>query len=113
MKLYVPNPQMWVDFFERVNSGKASLNQTGAGRRAHVIAVDQSKASEDLRYPIEAVLPAEQTTARAKSELERKDINPASIARMVQSTARGAKRRRKNEDIFEIKRDVGVQRRTV
>lgn len=96
---------MWVDFFEQVSSGKASLNETGAGRRAHVIAVDQSKPSEDARYPIEALPSAEQTTARANSELESKDIIPASIVRMVQSAVGGkrklgAKRRQKNEDIF-------------
>jgi hypothetical protein len=98
MKLYVPNPQKWVNFFDRVSSGKTTLNQTGAGRRLSVIPVDESKAVDDKKYSIQAVLPAEQTSARAKSELEREDINPASVAHMLQSTSRqrrrGTKRKR-------------------
>lgn len=98
MKLYVPNPQKWVNFFENVSSGKTSLNQSGGGRRLSVIAVDELKASNDKVYPIKAVLPAEQTTAQAKSELEREDINPSEIVNMLQSSAgrrrRGTKRKR-------------------
>ncbi|XP_052761972.1 uncharacterized protein F54H12.2-like [Mya arenaria] len=98
MTLYVPNPQKWVDFFDRVSSDKTSLNQYGGGRRLSVIPVDYSKAIDDKTYPIKAVLPAEQTTAQAKSELERQDINPASVVDMLQSSSssqrRGIKRKR-------------------
>ena len=76
MKLYVPNPQKWVDFFDRVSTGKANLNQSGAGRKPRVITVDQLKPIEDKKLSIKAVLPSEQTAAQAKSELERENINP-------------------------------------
>ena len=101
MKLYVPNPQKWVNFFSKVSSGRATLNQLGAGRRLSVIPVDESKAADEKPYSIKAVLPAEQTTAQAKSELQRADINPASLLNMPQSLTqqrrRGIKRRRPNK----------------
>ena len=88
MKLYVSNPQKWLEFFERVSSGKTHLSQTGTGRRPRVIAVDQSKPF------VKAILPAEQTTAQAKSELEREGINPSDVASALQSsTERGRKRK--------------------
>ena len=67
MKLYVPNPQKWVDFFDQVSSGKTSLNQSGGGRRLSVIPVDYTNTGADKVYPIKAILPVEQTTAQAKS----------------------------------------------
>ena len=73
MKLYVANPQKWVDFFGRVSSGISTLNQLGRGTRLSVIQVDDSKAVDNKVCSIKAVLPAEQTTAQAKSELERED----------------------------------------
>ena len=102
MKLYVPNPQKWVDFFGRVSSGKTTLNQSGRGRRLSVIPVDESKAANNSVYSIKAVLPAEQTTAQAKSELEREDINPTEIVDMLHSSTRrhrrGIKRKRSNKN---------------
>ena len=93
MKLYVPNPQKWVDFFDRVSSGKASLNQSGGGRKSSIIPLDHNTITGvDKVYPVKAVLPVEQTTAQAKSELEREDINPAKVIDMVHSSTR--KRRR-------------------
>lgn len=98
MKLYVPNPQKWVDFFNRMSSGKNTLNQSGGGRRLSVIPVNESKSVGDKVYSIKAVLPAEQTTAQAKSELEREDINPANVVNMLQSSRtqrrRGIKRKK-------------------
>ena len=88
MKLYVPNPQLWVDFFDRVSTGKSSLNQSGGGRQTRIIAVNQSKSTGDKSVEVKAVLPSEQTTAQAKSELEREDINPASVVNMVQKRSR-------------------------
>jgi len=90
MKLYVPNPENWVDFFERVSTGQTQVSQTGRGRRPHVITVNQSNPR-----PIKAVLPAEQTAAQAKSELKRKGINPDVVAKAFQSsTDQGRKRKR-------------------
>jgi len=42
--------------------------------------------------PIKVVLPAEQTAAQTKSELERRDINPKSLENMFQ---KGSGRRRR------------------
>ena len=98
MKLYVPNPQKWAELFERVSKGQTSLNQSGAGRRPHVISVDQSKSSGGHQIQIKAVLPAEQTTARAKSELKREGINPELAANAFQTIderqQRGTKRKK-------------------
>ncbi|XP_053390201.1 uncharacterized protein LOC128553113 [Mercenaria mercenaria] len=79
-------------FLDRVSSGRTTLNQTGAGRRLSIIPVDDSKVAAEKQFPIKAVLPAEQTTAQAKSELERQDINPASVVNMLQSSS-GQRRR--------------------
>ena len=76
MKLYVPNQQTWMDFFQ---SGR-KMNQSGRGKRPHVIPVIWSK-----EYSIRAVLPSEQSTAQVKSELERQDINPRAVEKTVQS----------------------------
>ena len=56
MKLYVPNPQLWVDFFDRVCRGKASLQQTGRGRFPSVIEVTPSSFPEEKKVAIKAVL---------------------------------------------------------
>ena len=92
MKLYVPNPQMWVDFFDRVGTGKASLNQSGAGRRPRVITIDQSKPLAEVS--IKAVLSIEQTVAQAKSEMKREDISPEAVEKMFQSTSRHSRKRK-------------------
>ena len=117
MKLYVPNTQMWEDFFQRLATGKTSLNQSGGGRRPHVIAVDQSTSLDNRKYPIKAVLPAEQTTAQAKSELEREAINPADVIKAIQSTdktrRRVFKRKNKKEKSRGIKRTISTKARSV
>ena len=101
MKLYVPNPQKWVDFFDRVSSGKARLNQSGGGRRFSVIPLDNTSPGAEKEHPVKAVLPVEQTTAQAKSELEREDINPTKVVDMIHSSSRkrrrGIKRKRINK----------------
>ena len=76
MKLNVPNPQKWTDFFDLVSTGKTPLSKSGAGRKPRVITVDQLKPVEDKQLSIKTVIPSEQTTAQAKSELERENINP-------------------------------------
>ena len=81
MKLYVPNPQLWVDYFDRVSKGTS--NQRGGGRRPRIIMVKPSlKKEKDLHVSINAVLPTEQAAAQAKSELEREDINPKDVEKM-------------------------------
>ena len=112
MKLYVPNPQKWVDFFDRVSSGKTSLNQAGGGRRLSVIPLEETTTGTDKAYPIKAVLPAEQTTAQTKSELERQDINPAEVVDMLHSSSgkgrRGIKRKRTSKKSSQrVKRQRG------
>ncbi|MEW8542237.1 MAG: hypothetical protein AB2693_01775 [Candidatus Thiodiazotropha sp.] len=84
MKLYVPNPQLWVDYFERATKGTS--NQRGGGRRPGIIMVKPSRKKEEGQHiSIKAVLPAEQTAAQAKSELVREDINPKEVERVFQN----------------------------
>jgi hypothetical protein len=73
-----------VDFFDRVSSGNTTLNQPGDGRRLAIILIDQYKCADNIKwYSLRAVIPAKQTTAPAKLELERKDINPANVVDML------------------------------
>lgn len=115
MKLYVPNPQVWVDFFDHSGTGRDKMNQSGAGRRPRVIMVNQSNSRDDKTVPVKAVLPAEQTTAQAKSELERQDINPKKVEEMFQKAAgrrrRGVKRKRKSISTRKAKRQRGGKKR--
>ena len=92
MKLYVPNPQIWVDYFEHVGQASSS-NQRGGGRKPGIITVKPAKKKEEQRVTIKAVLPTEQTAAQAKSELEREDINPKDVEKVFQNMT---KRRREN-----------------
>lgn len=86
VNLYVPNPQKLLDILERVSTGQTQLSQTERERRPHVLTVNQSKPC-----PAKAVLPAEQTAAQAKSQLEREGINPKEVEKAAQSlTQRGA-----------------------
>lgn len=94
-KLYVPNPQKWVTFFDRVSKGQTSLNQSGGARRPHVIAVDSSDGGKQTvtHLPLKAVSPAEQTVQQAKSELERQNIKPSAVVDMIQKPKRRRQRR--------------------
>ena len=83
MKLYVPNPQLWVDYFDRITKGTS--NQRGGGRRPRIIMVKPSRKKEDQHISIKAVLPTEQTAAQAKSELVREDINPKDVEKVFQN----------------------------
>ena len=112
MKLYVPDPQKWVAFFERLSDGKTTVDQSGAGRRPRVIPIEDSKVSRERKQlTIRAVLPAEQTAARAESELKREGIKPKDVENAFQSTSGKRKRttskktpakKTKRNDIFEI-----------
>lgn len=92
MKLYVPNPQVWVDYFERVSQG-SSNQRGGGGRKPRIITVKPAKKKEEQHVTIKAVLPSEQTAAQAKSELEREDINPKEVEKVFQNLS---KRRRES-----------------
>ena len=83
MKLYVPNPQLWVDYFEGVSKGTS--NQRGGGRKPRIVAIKPRKQTEEPRISIKAVLPTEQATAQAKAELEREDINPKDVEKAFQT----------------------------
>lgn len=94
MKLYVPDPQKWVHFFERLSDGKATIDQSGAGRRPRVIPIDNSKVSRERKQLIiRAVLPAIQTAARAESELKREGIKPGDVVDTLQSKSGISKRK--------------------
>ena len=81
MKLYVPNSQLWLDYFDRVSKGTS--NQRDGGRRPSIIMVKPSlKKEKDRHVSINAVLPTKQAAAQAKSELEREDINPKDVEKV-------------------------------
>ena len=82
MKLYVPNPQVWVDYYE--NLSKGSSKQSGSGRKPRIITVKPSSRKEASDISIKAVLPTEQLAAQAKSELERESINPKKVEKVFQ-----------------------------
>lgn len=111
MKLYVPDPQKWVTYFERL-SNKHYSNQSGAGIRPRVIPIEDSKASRERKQvSISAVLPAEQTTARAEAELKRDGIKPADVVDAFQSTSSHRKRKvskssKKAKAIKKTKKDI-------
>ncbi|MEW8119186.1 MAG: hypothetical protein AB2792_18650 [Candidatus Thiodiazotropha sp.] len=96
MKLYVPNPQVWVDYFERVGQASSS-NQRGGGRKPGIITVKPAKKKEEQLVTIKAVLPTEQTAAQAKSELEREDINPKEVEKVFQSMTKRRRESRKRK----------------
>ena len=95
MKLYVPNPQLWVDYFEGVRKGVT--NQKGGARKPRIITIKPPKKTEEPRISIKAVLPTEQTAAQAKAELEREDINPKDVEKAFQTLSgrRGKSTKRK------------------
>ena len=98
------------------HSGKTSLYKTGAGWRGSVVPIEESKTSrEKKQVSIRAVLPSEDTVARAKSELKREGIKPKSVSDAFQSKKGERKRRsskgpqtipfkkaKTKKDIFEI-----------
>ena len=81
-----------MDYFERVSQDSSS-NQRGGGRKLGIITVKPVKKKEEQRVTIKAVLPTEQTTAQAKSELEREDIKPKEVEKVFQNMT---KRRRES-----------------
>lgn len=111
MKLYVPNPQLWVTYLNRVISGET--RQTGQGRRACVIPVTPVKPKADKEVSIKAVLPSEQTVSQAKSELERKGINLENVEESFQNGSgrgrRGTKRKSGNKQRGGNKRSRNIK----
>ena len=112
MKLNVPYPETWMDFFQ----SERKTNHLGRGKRPHVIPVIRSK-----EYSIRTVLPSEQSTAQVKSGQE---INPRAVEKAVQSFGDHRRERKgaveskkpakkpkieviRNKDIFD-KKDVSV-----
>lgn len=93
-KLYVPNPQKWVRFFDKVADGKAKFGQSSGARKMEILPLDRYTSNEDSVKPVsvKAVAPAEQTVQQAASELKRDNINPSAVAEMIQKPE---KRRRK------------------
>jgi hypothetical protein len=103
-KLYVPNPQEWVRFFNGLGRSQANSGQVGGGRVAQIIPIDlyaSSSASPSNHgngdVSVKRVSPAEQTVDQAKNDLERENINPALVKEAFHSTsARGRKRTSKH-----------------
>ena len=115
-KLYVPNPQTWVQFFDRVAKGKVKMGQIGAGNVSRILPVeyDTCRQSEAEQLAVKVVSPAEQTVDQAKSELERENINLSKVRGMIQKAQRrrGRKTREKKKKkkigkIIKKKRQTG------
>ncbi len=89
-KLCVPDPQKWIHFFDKVSQGKVRFGQFGGARTAQILPLDiyTHKDSDEAIPSTQVVAPTEQTVEQAKSELERENINPTSVANMFQKTAR-------------------------
>lgn len=79
-KLYVPNPQKWVDFFDKV----AKVKQSGGGKVPQILPLDKYTTieSQNKELSVKAVSPAEQTVQQARSELERENIKPSTVVEM-------------------------------
>lgn len=79
-KLYVPNPQIWVDFSDKV----AKVKQSGGEKVSQILPLDKytTTESQDNQLPIKIVSPAEQTVQQARSELERENIKTSAVLKM-------------------------------
>jgi hypothetical protein len=86
-KLYVPNPQEWVQFFHKLAQGNVKLGQIGGGNVAQIIPMDQhtSTQANTSGLSLKRVSPAEQTVDQAKSELERENIKPSEVKALFQT----------------------------
>jgi len=65
--------------------------------------VEASNETNDKVFPIKTVLPAEQTTAQAKSELERRDIKPETISNMYHSSTKRSRTNKRKKSVKKIK----------
>ena len=90
-KLYIPNPQKWMRFFDKV----AKVKQSGGGYVPKILHLDKyvTADSNAENVPIKSVSPAEQTVQQAVSELKRDNIKPVSTMTTSQ-TSKGYRRRR-------------------
>jgi hypothetical protein len=71
-KLYVPNPQKWIDYF------KNNKPQVGRG-----FAIPHKSSTGSNGVTINVVSPTEQTVDQAKSELKRDGIKTSEISSLV------------------------------
>jgi len=71
-KLYVPNPQMWIDYF------KNNKPQVGRG-----FAIPHKSKMGSNGMTISTVSPSEQTVNQAKSELKRDGLNTSEMSTLV------------------------------
>ena len=100
-KLYVPNPQRWVTFFDKVADGKAHFRQSGGARKMEILPIDKYMPGDKKIAPMNAVAPAEQTVLQAASELKREHINPKEVADMLQNPI-NQPRKRSSKKIVKI-----------
>ncbi len=107
-KLYVPNPQQWVRFFDKVAEGKAKFGQSGGARKLEILPIDKYATTDKTVQPsIKAVAPAEQTVQQAASELKRDNINLDTAAKMIQKPEK--RRRKRRSKIVKIKNKSEVE----
>ena len=90
-KLYIPNPQKWMRFFDKV----AKVKQSGGGYVPKILHLDKyvTADSNAENVPIKSVSPAEQTVQQAVSELKRDNIKPVSTMTTSQTSKRHRRKR--------------------
>ena len=120
-KLYVPDPQKWVQFYKHLADGKIkhySYNQSGGGNTAHsfITPVDfnehQNQSEHSQTPPVKLVSTSQQIVNQAKSELQREGESIKDIKEAVHPQKQ--KRRRKgNISKSMLQRKVKKQKKTV
>ena len=74
LKTYVPDPESWARYFEKVLEGKAPPRTWRKGGEIITIEKVRLVSRKPSLVRIEAVTPVERTVAQAKSELRRQGV---------------------------------------
>ena len=68
-KMYVPDPQKWVDYFKKVAEEKINFNQTGGGK---ILSIEDGETSEQNpkanELVFDRVTPVQMTVNQAKAK---------------------------------------------
>jgi hypothetical protein len=79
-KLYVPDPQEWIEYFKKNAQSKTGFSQSGGGK---IIPIDVGKSREQKpnknELVVEVVTQVQQTVDRATEELLRNNIDLHSL----------------------------------
>jgi hypothetical protein len=93
-KMYIPDPQEWIDYFKKEAQSKTGFRQSGDGK---IIPIDDCKTREQKlnknELVFEVVTPVQRSVARATDELLKHSI-------ALHSLKKGILRRSKTPDSF-------------